>query len=71
MAYTLLQLVDRVAAQIGITQPNAVIGSTDPQINQLQYLAEQLGQDLLKEYEWQRLVKPYYFTTTPSIVWNV
>ena len=66
MAYTLLELVDRVAAQIGITQPTAVIGSQDPQINQLQYLAEQLGQDLLKEYEWQRLVKPYYFTTTPA-----
>jgi hypothetical protein len=67
MAYTLLQLVDRVAAQIGLTQPSAVIGSSDPQVNQLQYLAEQLGQDLLKEYEWQRLLKPYYFTTTPAM----
>lgn len=66
MAYTVLQLVQRVAAQIGLTQPNAVIGATDPQINQLQYLAEQLGQDLLKEYEWQRLTKPYYLTTTPA-----
>lgn len=64
MSYTLLQLLDRVAAQIGLSQPNAVIGSTDPQVNQLQSLAEQLGQDLVKVFEWQRLTKPYYLTTT-------
>ena len=66
MSYTLLNLISRVAGQIGLTQPSAVIGSQDPQIIQLQYLAEQLGQDLLKEYEWQRLVKPHYFTTTAA-----
>lgn len=65
MAYTLLQLVDRVAAQIGLAQPNAVIGSSDAQVNQLQALAEQLGQDLICDFEWQRLTKPYYFTTMP------
>jgi hypothetical protein len=64
MAYTLLQLVDRVAAQIGLAQPSAVIGSTDAQVIQLQALAEQLGQDLICDFEWQRLTKPYYFTTT-------
>ena len=67
MAYTLLQLVDRVAAQIGLAQPNAVIGSTDAQVNQLQALAEQIGQDLICDFEWQRLSKPYYFTATPAV----
>lgn len=64
---TLLQFIDNVAGQIGINQPNVVIGNTDPQVIQLLALINQLGQDVLRGYDWQRITKPYYFTTVNAI----
>ena len=64
MAYTLLQLVDQVSGELGLSQPTAVIGSTNNQTVQLLALAQRLGKDLVRDYEWQRLVKAYIFQTT-------
>lgn len=68
MAYTLLQLVDQVSGELGLTQPAAVIGSTNNQTVQLLALAQRLGKDLVRDYEWQRLVKAYVFQTTAATV---
>ena len=68
MAYTLLQLVDQVSGELGLTQPAAVIGSTNNQTVQLLALAQRLGKDLVRDYEWQRLVKAYVFQTTPATI---
>jgi len=67
MAYTLLQLVDQVSGELGLSQPAAVIGSTNNQTVQLLALAQRLGKDLVREYEWQRLVKAYVLQTTAGI----
>lgn len=67
MAYTLLQLVDQVSGEMGLSQPTAVIGSTNNQTVQLLALAQRLGKDLVREYEWQRLVKAYVLQTTAGI----
>jgi hypothetical protein len=67
MAYTLLQLVDQVSGEMGLSQPAAVIGSTNNQTVQLLALAQRLGKDLVREYEWQRLVKAYVLQTTAGI----
>ena len=56
MSYTLLQLVDQVSGELGLTQPAAVIGSSNNQTIQLLALAQRLGKDLVRDYEWQRLV---------------
>lgn len=66
MSYTLLQLVDQVTGELGLTQPSSVIGSTDNQTIQLLALANKLGRDLFRDFEWQRLVKAYIFTTTTA-----
>ena len=50
MAYTLLQLVDQVSGELGLSQPTAVIGSTNNQTVQLLALAQRLGKDLVRDY---------------------
>ena len=46
MSYTLLQLVDQVSGELGLTQPAAVIGSSNNQTIQLLALAQRLGKGL-------------------------
>jgi hypothetical protein len=67
MAYTLLQLVDQVSGELGLSQPTVVIGSTNNQSTQFLALAQRLGKDLVREFEWQRLVKAYVLQTTAGI----
>lgn len=66
MSYTLLQLVDAVTGELGLSQPSVVVGSTDNQTLQYLALANKLGKDLVRDFEWQRLVKAYVFTTTTA-----
>ena len=67
MSYTLLQLVDQVSAELGLTQPAAVIGSSNNQTIQLLALAQRLGKDLVRDYEWQRLVQAYIWQTQVAV----
>lgn len=67
MSYTLLDLVDQVTGELGLTQPSAVIGSSNLQTKQFLALANRLGKDLVREYEWQRLVLAYVFQTTAAL----
>ena len=67
MNYTLLQLVDQVTAELGLTQPTSVIGSTNNQTVQLLGLAQRLGKDLVRDFEWQKLVKAYIWQTEAAI----
>lgn len=60
---TLLQLIQQSTAEMGLTVPTQVIGSTDAQITQLLYLANALGNELRREFPWQALNKDYRFTT--------
>ena len=67
MSYTLLQLVDQVSAELGLTQPAAVIGSSNNQTVQLLALANRLGKDLVRDFEWQRLVQAYIWQTEVAV----
>lgn len=64
--YTLLQMVDQVSGELGLAQPTAVIGNTNNQTVQFLALAQRLGKDLVRDFEWQRLVKSYIFQTTAA-----
>ncbi len=66
MAYTLLQLVQQTCGSMGLAQPSTVVGNTANQTIQLLALAQELGADLVREYEWQRLVTEYTFSTVAS-----
>jgi hypothetical protein len=63
MSYTLLELVDQVSGELGLTQPTSVIGSANNQTQQLLALCQRLGKDLVRDFEWQRLVKAYIWQT--------
>jgi hypothetical protein len=67
MSYTLLQLVDQMSAELGLTQPAAVIGSSNNQTIQILALANRLGKDLVRDFEWQRLVQAYIWQTQTAV----
>jgi len=67
MSYTLLQLVDQMSAELGLTQPASVIGSSNNQTVQILALANRLGKDLVRDYEWQRLVQAYIWQTQVAV----
>ena len=67
MSYTLLELVDQVSGELGLVQPTVVIGSTNNQTIQLLSLAQRLGKDLVRDFEWQRLVQAYIWQTQPAV----
>ena len=67
MAYTLLQLVDQVSGELGLTQPTSVIGSTNNQTMQMLALVQRLGKDLVRDYEWQKLVQAYIWQSEVAV----
>ena len=67
MSYTLLELVDQVSGELGLTQPPLVVGSSNNQTIQLLALCQRLGKDLVREYEWQKLVKAYIWQTQNAV----
>ncbi|MDQ0084584.1 hypothetical protein J2W35_004953 [Variovorax boronicumulans] len=60
---TLLQLIQQVCNELGISPPNAVVSSTNPQIRQLYALLNRHGHDLARAFEWQRLDKEWIVNT--------
>jgi len=67
MSYTLLQLVDQVSGELGLAQPSIVIGSNNNQTVQLLALAQRLGKDLSRDFEWEYLVKAKIMQTTAAV----
>lgn len=67
MSLTLLQLVDQASGELGLAQPASVIGNPTAQTIQLLALSQRLGKDLVREFEWNRLIKTYVFTTTAAL----
>jgi len=65
--YTLLELVDQVSGELGLTQPLVVVGSSNNQTQQLLALAQRLGKDLVRDYEWQKLVQAYIWQTEAAV----
>src|SRR6478752_6706839 len=60
---TLLELIQQVTGELGLTQPTVVAGSTDPQIIQFVALLNRLGNDLTRQFDWERLNKEFIINT--------
>lgn len=60
---TLLQLIQQVCDELAINRPTVIVGTTDPQTRQMSALLYRLGNDLVKQFEWQRLNKEYILQT--------
>jgi hypothetical protein len=56
-----------MSAELGLTQPAAVIGSSNNQTIQILALANRLGKDLVRDFEWQRLVQAYIWQTQVAV----
>lgn len=63
---TLLQLVQAVMGELGLTRPNTVATSTDLGVIQFRSLLNSLGRQLAREHEWEALCTEYRFTTQYS-----
>jgi len=59
----LLQLIQQVCDELAINRPTVIVGTTDPQTRQMSALLYRLGNDLVKQFEWQRLNKEYILQT--------
>lgn len=66
MAYTLLQLINQVQDELGISRSSMVMVNTETQVRQLLAFANKVGQDLVREFEWRRLITDNVFETTAS-----
>src|SRR5262245_38356396 len=63
MAQTLLQLTNQAQAELGQSISSSVIGNTTLSVIQQLYLINGLGQELVREWDWQWLDKEYRFYT--------
>jgi len=61
---SIVDIVRTVARRVNINSNfSSVVASTDPQITNMLYLAEQEGQELAARYPWQELIKEKTFTS--------
>jgi hypothetical protein len=59
----LLQLIQQVCDELAINRPTVIVGTNDPQTRQISALLYRLGNDLVRQFEWQRLNKEYILQT--------
>jgi hypothetical protein len=59
-----LTIVQRAAALLSLPQPASVVASTDPNVIQLGALANEVGEELSRDHNWQALTQQYLFTTS-------
>lgn len=52
---TLLQIVNQVQIQLALPQATTVVGSSDPQVNQLLALCNEEGRELQQHHDWTQL----------------
>lgn len=62
----MLSLIQQVCNELGISSPNAVASSTDQNVIQLLALMNRVGNNLVHEFEWNKLSTEYRFTTQYS-----
>lgn len=63
---SLLTLIDEVCGRLSLTQPTAVVTSTDAQVKQLYALANTAGRNLAQAYDWQALTGEQTFVTVAA-----
>jgi hypothetical protein len=64
MSSTMLQLVQQVTNELGVSTPNSVAGNTNQDVIQIQALMNACGYELLRIADWRELTIPYQFYTS-------
>jgi len=57
------EILNRVAAEVGIAPITDPIASTDPFFIQLRYLLNTAGEELMQAYPWEKLVRTHQIVT--------
>ena len=60
------EILNRVAAEVGIAPVAAPLSSQDPFFIQLRYLLNTAGEELMQAYPWEVLTKSHTITTAPG-----
>lgn len=68
MSSTVLQLVQRASAEMGLAVPTVVVGSTNADAIQQLALANALGRELMRQFQWQAVSSQYIFTVQSTTV---
>jgi hypothetical protein len=63
MGSTLLQLVQQVTNEIGVSQPTFVVTNPNADVIQIYALMNACGYELLRKADWTQLTQPYTFFT--------
>lgn len=61
---TMLQLVQQVTGELGISTPSSVAGNASQDVIQILALMNATGYELMTAHKWRALTKPYRFTTS-------
>ncbi|MSR16107.1 MAG: hypothetical protein EXR86_16480 [Gammaproteobacteria bacterium] len=61
---TMLQLVQQVTAELGVSTPSSVAGNASQDVIQILALMNATGYELMTVHKWRALTKPYRFTTS-------
>jgi len=61
---TMLSLVQSAAGEMGLAVPASVAGNSSTDVTQQLYLLNGLGNDLMRDYQWEALNTEYRFTTS-------
>ena len=60
---TMLQLVQQVTNELGVSTPTAVAGNTNQDVIQILALMNASGYELMRRGDWRKLVRQYLITT--------
>jgi hypothetical protein len=72
MAKSLIQIVQAVTGELLLNSPNAVLTSTDQNVQQLKALVIAACDELADGYDWNQLLKEHTITTTAGVsLYNV
>ena len=63
MSSTMLQLVQQVTNELGVSTPVSVVGNTNQDVIQILALMNACGYELLRKFDWRELTKQKLFST--------
>lgn len=68
---TMLQIIQSATGEMGLSVPNYVAGNTTSDTVQMLALLNGLGDDLMREFDWQALVKVYSWASTGTETYSL
>lgn len=68
ITYSTLDLVQNFCIELGLGSPVSIMGTADPQIMQIVRIANRVGADLCREYDWQRLISQANIAAVPGVL---